>query len=320
MKLLKNIKKNYFIKLIEDLIEKKNYSQLSKEIINIKKKYPDIYFSIFPQYINKLLQNLHYENFMNKNLIWLNSYDVSDLDIITQFLNYYLNYLNKKNFMFVSFNDEISSILKKYKFRDKKFLLTNLLELNEFIQFEISQKDCEVNFIKTNQAFYEHSASNKFFLYNNITSCYFYIIRNPINAFIKTLKDDPPFENSRKMFNYNQESNLKIYDNIEIEDGSQSWNVNVKSWTNENVKNTFNGLIIKYEDFISNSLEVFANIVTHLNQVGYKLDINYDLINQFINENKKFFVDKIIDHDISKKKLKILKREFGDLAQKYGYF
>ena len=89
MKLLKNIKKNYFIKLIEDLIEKKNYSQLSQEIINIKKKYPDIYFSIFPKYIDKLIQNLHYENFMNKNLIWLNSYDVSDLDIITQFLNYY---------------------------------------------------------------------------------------------------------------------------------------------------------------------------------------------------------------------------------------
>ena len=65
---------------------------------------------------------------------------------------------------------------------------------------------------------------------------------------------------------FNHTSHIEKVGKFQIQDGSQSWKVNTESWTNENVKSTFNGMIINYEELINNPLEIFTSVIGHLNQ------------------------------------------------------
>ena len=63
------------------------------------------------------------------------------------------------------------------------------------------------------------------------------------------------------------------------------------SWTNQNVMNTFRGLIIKYENLMEDPVQSFAEVISHLIQSGMEIDVDYDLIDIYINEHKEKFQD-----------------------------
>ena len=92
----------------------------------------------------------------------------------------------------------------------------------------------------------------------------------------------------------------------------KSFNVNVKSWTDENVISSFKGKIISYEKLLNSPQEVLEEILYHLKQYGMLIDINIDDVRDFISSNQikeniegelsnndKKFLNKNLDHRYS---------------------
>ena len=318
MSVLKHIRINYINKLIEDLIQKKNFDKLQLEFKDLKKKFPDVYFQSLPKLIKTLINDPSADALFNRNLIWINSYHLKDIDIIENFLNFYFTNLGINNYNFSGFQERTSECLNQYGYSSAVFSFENLIYLNEFIQYEISENNYDQNiFLKTNQAFYEQKTFNNYFLYNNLTRCYFYIIRNPIDIYFELSESND--EKAPDMI-FNHTSHIEKVGKFQIQDGSQSWKVNTESWTNENVKSTFNGMIINYEELINNPLEIFTSVIGHLNQSGLDISLNYSIMENFIDENLNLFREIKTKPTISNQKLKIFKRECGILADKYGFF
>ena len=87
MKLLKKIKLNYNLKLLNDLIINNKYDEAIKLITDIKNKDKLDLFLLLKNSQN-LMANLP-SDFYKKKIIWIISYDTSELTYINQFLNYY---------------------------------------------------------------------------------------------------------------------------------------------------------------------------------------------------------------------------------------
>ena len=68
-------------------------------------------------------------------------------------------------------------------------------------------------------------------------------------------------------------------------ENKESWNINSKSWLDENVLNTYRGKIFQYDDFYNNTEETLVEILFHLKQSGLDFEIDYDLISIFIENN-----------------------------------
>ena len=87
-------------------------------------------------------------------------------------------------------------------------------------------------------------------------------------------------------------------------ENKESWNINSKSWLDENVLNTYRGKIFQYDDFYNNTEETLVEILFHLKQSGLDFEIDYDLISIFIENNT---MEKSEQIEVSKNEEKILK-------------
>ena len=81
--------------------------------------------------------------------------------------------------------------------------------------------------------------------------------------------------------NHTQKNQIfKVYEN------RKNINVNIKSWTDENVINTFKGKIISYQKLLNNTEEVLVEILYHLKQYGMPVNVNIDDVKNFITDNE----------------------------------
>ena len=103
-----------------------------------------------------------------------------------------------------------------------------------------------------------------------------------------------------------------------ISENRQSWSTNVSSWTNPNVKSTFRGLILREEDLFSDPLQKLSEITSHLIQSGLDLNLDYSYLQNYISENP-IKIENTEDYSFSKKELKILDRDIGNVASKFDY-
>ena len=106
--------------------------------------------------------------------------------------------------------------------------------------------------------------------------------------------------------------------NYFVSENKQSWSTNVSSWTNPNVISTFRGIIIKEEELIEDPLQKLSELVSHLIQSGINCKLDYSYLQNYIEENP---IEKEIIPmaDLSKKELKILNRDIGNVADKLNY-
>ena len=119
---------------------------------------------------------------------------------------------------------------------------------------------------------------------------------------------DELFNFSDQQFLNKEQEDLpfKVYEN------RKGYNTNVKSWTDENVMNTFKGKIISYDKLMNQTQDVLIEILYHLRQFGMIIDINIDDVKNFIlnnelnkkisgelSNNDKKFLDKNLDRTIS---------------------
>jgi len=290
MKLLKKIKLNYNLKLLDDLISNNKYDEAHKLIIDIKNKDKIDLFLLLKNSQN-LLVNLD-PNFYKKKIIWTISYDTLDLSYINQFLNFYLPKNFNNSFLIENFasllnnyftNLDIKSQVNEIKFSDfvtQSNLYQNLLIFNY---------DKDFLFLNTCNAFFETSKKN-FFTHPNITFCYFYIIKNPEELLIRYKNNNnSPEAYYDELFNFTNQPYLskdQESQKFKVFENRNNFNINVSSWTDENVISTYKGKIISYEKLLDDTQDVLLEILYHLKQYGMNINISIDDINNFISTNK----------------------------------
>ena len=85
----------------------------------------------------------------------------------------------------------------------------------------------------------------------------------------------------------------------------KSWNVNVSSWIDKNVSDTFKGNIINNDNLKENLEENLVNLIYHIVQSGLEIDVDYDLIDTFV-QNYEFKNNDLTE--LSNKEIKFLNR------------
>jgi len=306
MELLNNIKFNYHIKELEDYFSNKNFTKACSVLKDIFDKDANTFVKLFIFFENKYFQNQHSNNFYNNKITWINSFDSQDTVFINKFLNFYL--LSTKN----SFeNTSYSSTLKKIINEKNINNFKNQIQFDDFIKFSnlfqnliLFYFDNKSIFLNSRAAFFE-SNGGKYFTYPNLTQSYLLIVRNPQTLYSRYKNNYSSNQTAlNEIFNYDQE--LVTENDIHIYENRKSWNVHTKSWTDPNVKSTFNGKIIKFEDLLHAPEDVLIEILYHLKESGINIDLKFDVVREFLNS---FTLENEIYEPISNQEKKLLIRD-----------
>ena len=308
MSFFNKIKLNYNIKLMDDFVLNKKQSELFVLIKNSKKKDKEIFFHLLSRFINKYKYDEIQENFHKKKLILINSFDHNDYTYLSKFLSFYFD------------NCEIShtncslpeAIAKDLVGLDLPHFppqidFDNMVRYSNFF-FHSLLMDQENNFpiFKSSSAFFEFNENN-YFIPSNLSSIYFFIHKSPLHLF-NLLKEKYSSSQAalNELFNFQNTSNPQHITNskYQVVENRQSWNIHTNSWIDPNVQSTYRGLIIPYQDFFKDTQATFIKVIFHLTQAGIKFEVNYNLIDRFIEENPPQDLKSF--PDLSKKEKKLL--------------
>ena len=317
MKIIQNIKYQYKVKLIEDLLENSKYSEVNSNLSAITKKNPIDTYNLLRNFIQKILNITSEERILNDNLVFINSFDESDTKIITKFIDFYLNKINFPNYEISDYNLELISTINKIK-NEKNITVDDLFQNTLYYQSILTfLKSEKVQFLNNQFAFFS-TPSGINFTNTRITRCYFLLIDHPYSSY-KIFKSKLKSKNlaMNTFLNSDNEPLKYVFDNSILKVTRKNWAIYNNSWSDPNVTNTLRGVILKKTDYFEEPDEFFASIVLHLRQVGYDIPLNYSLISEYISINAPKKSD--VEIDISNHEKKALKREVESFADNFGY-
>tara|TARA_Y100000996_G_scaffold398575_1_gene366747 strand:+ start:2108 stop:3064 length:957 start_codon:yes stop_codon:yes gene_type:complete len=316
MNFLKKIKLEYNIKLFNDHISSQQFDLAYKFILDLNEKDKVDFFLLLKNCYEKFIDLPN--DFYKKKIIWTLSYDLDDLSFINKFLNYYLSKNSKSTFCYENYANTLSNFFTNNNIGHEN----DQIGFNDFIKYsDLYQNlilfDCskEFLFLESCASFFETNQKN-YFTNNNITFCYFYILAKPENLYLKYKNiynsSEASFDN---MFNFSDQSFLnpeQKNQKIKTYENRTNLNTNVKSWVDPNVIDTYKGKIISYNRLLEEPEEVLIEILIHLKQYDFDLDINMDDIKKFVSshsitdfddielsKNEKKFLDRNLDKSIS---------------------
>jgi len=262
------------------------------------------------------------ENFFKNRVVLINSFEIDDCDYLSNFFSFYFNNMNLD-----TSNDSLTNAIAKDLNSLNLSHFPEQIDFQCFIEFSdfffnsllLNTEDKNV-FLKSNSAFFEVNKNN-FFIYQDTTAAYFLIHKNPFHIYSSLKKK---FSSSQEALNilFNFQNNLVSSQDFncdyKVSENRQSWNIYSNSWRDPNVISTFRGLLIPYRDIIEKPNETLTKALFHLIQAGVKVEMNYDLIDQYILNNK--VEEENFTDDISNKEKKILLSNFDkNLLEYFNY-
>lgn len=285
MSLFKKINAHYNFLLLKDLARSKKYDEFFNQIESISKNQKFLLNNA--QMISQVINESTDDN-KEKKIIWLNAYDYDDLVPINNFLDFYFNEISYKIDGINSYELEVSKI---YQNTDQE----NKINFNEFIDFSyfyqwyfLFKSQGKIRFINNQLPFF--STRNNFnFSKPTLTLCYFYLIDDPYQVYqdIKN-KNNGDSEVARNIF-LNLDNNY-LLSNIGgslFEINKQGWHTHVSSWRDANVINSLKGKFIYKKNIYSDPYDTFSSIIFHLIQSGAEIELNYDVIQKYVNKMPK---------------------------------
>ena len=317
MKIIQNIKFQYKVKLIEDLLENSKYSEVNSTLSEITKKNPTDSYNLLRNFIQKILSITSEDKILNDNLVFINSFDESDTEIITKFIDFYLNKVNFSNYEISDYNKELVYTINKIK-NGKDITADDLFQNTLYYQSILTYlKSEKVQFLNNQFAFFS-TPSDLNFTNTRITRCYFLLIDHPYTSYKMFKSKFKSKDLAMNTFLNSDNEPLKYTSgDSTLTVTRKNWAIYNNSWSDPNVANTLRGVIIKKTDYLENPDEFFASIVLHLRQSGYDIPLNYSVISEYLASNIPYKDD--VDIDISNHEKKILRREVESFADDFGY-
>ena len=317
---INNIKLHYYDKLIKQSIEKNDLHNLRNSLENSEKD-KKLLLKLLKSNLFKISETQEFKSIFPQNILWVNSYENEDVLIVNKFLDYYLakikfSYSAPKHYsksLFEIFDD--LGIEGDISYEE----ITNFSYVYQYL-ISISARD-KLIILNSNAAFFE-SKIGRLFTHFFLTKAFFYIVRDPLYLYKKYKTDDKNLDNHavlNKLLNLENGISKVYNDHRFYEENKQGWHINVKSWNNINAINTFRGLLFKIEDILDKPDEAFAEMIGHLIQSGVRLNLDYSIIRDFINEHREMLTITKHEYELSKNEKKLLNREIGDLAKSLKY-
>ncbi len=310
---LNNIKFNYNIKLIDDYFKNNNYEEVKLLLQNQKSNYI-LYYKLFVYINNNYLNKTEHSNFFNNQFIWIISYDLDDTNIIVNFLNFYIKKNVKKNFIF---NQYESILAKSLSYIPEKNLSSEInfektVNYSDFYQNLILLDNFDNQIVANMSAAFFEAPNQKRLIYPHLTNSFFYVIQSPFKLYQRYKKIFLSAEAAldelnnyyEKMVSY--EKHISHMHEINIASNRQNFKTNFNSWTNENVKNSYKGMLISYMDIMENPDETLNNILYHIKESGLNIPINFDHVEEFIKNNFDLFSLEIKNESLSNKEKKMI--------------
>ena len=311
MSFLKKFKYHYHSKQLEAFSNSKNYSEIVSYLENLsteKKIFHDLSF----KYINNAIHNLT-DDISKKQIVWINSFLNEDKEYILCFIENYLSKFNSLKQIIKTYQEEIDEILLKSEQID----FNTLINHSYFFQWMIINKqNLPYKFISNDLPFFS-TEENYNFSKSNITQAFIHIINHPYDVykFIKKIHNNDS-EIARNIFlNLDQKVTKQDFNKTSFYLSNKGWHIYTQSWTDANVVNSLKGKIITKKDIQNNSYEVLSSIILHLIQSGVQIELDYDLIDNFVKNNP--YKDDNNYDEISTKEKKFLDQYVSDIIEIY---
>ena len=284
MSLISKFNFNYHYKVLTELLSNNKYEEFLLNLIDLSKKKKDTFVQLMNTFAPNFSNNIELQSNLKNKIIWINSFQIKDTDFITKFINEYFA-KQKENILFPTDYPILLEKINRY-LNVNEYSISYQEELHDLFQIMINLVNNEENiFIKNNGAFFETS-NKKHFTYPYTCKAYIVYVRSPLKLYseLKNYYTERDLAMSH-LFNLENNPESKIINNVKFEVNKQGWAINTNSWLNENVKNTYKGIVIKEEDLIKEPMETLLSIVIHLNSVGINAGLDYDTIEKFLLNN-----------------------------------
>ena len=316
MSFITKIKYEYHRRVLNDLKNNSNSSTLIKELCKITDH--DTFFKLAEENMIDLLKNTQNE-ILNSKIIWLNSFFEEGPDLLEDFIYFYLKNFYPELNQFDNYENLIHrkySTFQKLKSPPAEYLINYSYLLQWLILKDLNQDSF---FIKNRFSFFSNS-QNLNFTNRSLTKNYLLLIEHPYRAYQK-IKDNcnGDQELAKNIFlNLDQRSDPIEIDNFKYFIPQNGWLNHSKSWLDLNVLDSLRGLIIQKENIIKSPSESFIKIIMHLIQGGLKVELSYEIIDQFIQKNN-FNENDLPPINISNNEKKFLRNYLNDINELIDY-
>jgi len=301
MKIIENIKYNYYIKVFEEDLKNLNFDRLKANLQKLAKA-PHLYSKIHQNFFKEFNDITNSHNIFPCNYIFINSFLEEDLSLIKNFLKYYFEKTNYQKFSEIKYEeliDQINLLLKDYPspmaFED---VVSSSMIYQSLFGFLNEEKEL---YIENIHSFFS-TQHNYNFTDAFLTKCYFLIVDEPLQVYqdIKNRHNLDKDLAQNIMFNLDNKPLMDEKFNIEVT--RKSWPIHTSSWTDPNVMNALKGLVLNKRLLLQKDLETYASIILHLKQANIKINLQYDLIQQYLDENNFINQSNILDLSNNEKK------------------
>lgn len=305
MKIIENIKYNYYIKVFEEDLKNLNFDSLKANLQKLAKA-PHLYSKIHQNFFKEFNDITNSHNIFPCNYIFINSFLEEDLSLIKNFLKYYFEKTNYQKFSEIKYEeliDQINLLLKDYPspmaFED---VVSSSMIYQSLFGFLNEEKEL---YIENIHSFFS-TQHNYNFTDAFLTKCYFLIVDEPLQVYqdIKHRHNLDKDLAQNIMFNLDNKPLMDEKFNIEVT--RKSWPIHTSSWTDPNVMNALKGLVLNKRLLLQKDLDTYASIILHLKQANIKINLQYDLIQQYLDENN--FINQSNIPDLSNNEKKFIEK------------
>ena len=316
MSLLTNIKYQYNLRILKDILSTNNYPEFFEHLEKLRKN-NRLYVQLLLTLGNSAILDNKTDVFKSK-ILWLSSFSQEDTSYVSNFLSYYNRNTETSLGDVNQYEEKVISILKNIS-NIERLTFSDFVERSYLYQYLIlSENDNPVKFLNNHLPFFS-SQNNLNFSKSTLTNSYVYIIDNPYCVYQKIknkFNGDKTIAQNTFLNLDNHSSFIKIND-VDVEINKQGWHTHISSWTDSNVINSLKGKIILKKDLIQNTFDVLSSLILHFIQSGINIKMDYNLIKSFIDENPP--ESDSIEIDISRKEKKFIDNYIIDIVSKFNF-
>lgn len=301
MKIVENIKYNYYIKVFEEDLKNLNFDSLKANLQKLAKA-PHLYSKIHQNFFKEFNDITNSHNIFPCNYIFINSFLEEDLSLIKNFLKYYFEKMNYQKFSEIKYEeliDQINLLLKDYPspmaFED---VVSSSMIYQSLFAFLNEEKEL---YIENIHSFFS-TQHNYNFTDAFLTKCYFLIVDEPLQVYHDIKKRHNLDKDLAQNIMFNLDNKPLMDEKFNIEVTRKSWPIHTSSWTDPNVMNALKGLVLHKRLLLQKDLDTYASIILHLKQANIKINLQYDLIQKYLDENNFINQSNILDLSNNEKK------------------